>query len=268
MDRLQEQRELVALSSRMLGKLDLTKSTSGHVSARVAGTDTFLIRARGPAETGVRYTAPGDVILVDLDGRKIEGSDDLDPPQEVYIHSWLYRNRDDVQSVIHIHPATVVLFTICRKPLLPIYGAYDPTSIRLLMQGIPEYERSITVSNDELGQEFAGVMGDKPACLMRSHGITTAGAERRGSHHHRHQAQRAGRDELPRRVAGHPAPNTRRGDRHHHPHQAQARQRHRVVVALLPHAGGGGGTLSSTTRIVIPAKAGIQGRRGRRSRSA
>ena len=176
MDRLQEQRELVAMSSRILGKLDLTKSTSGHVSARVAGTDTFLIRARGPAETGVRYTAPGDVILVDRDGKKLEGSDDLDPPQEVYIHSWLYRTRDDVNSVIHIHPATVVLFTICRKPLLPIYGAYDPTSIRLLMQGIPEYERSITVSNDELGEEFAGVMGDKPACLMRSHGITTAGA--------------------------------------------------------------------------------------------
>ena len=176
MDRLQEQRELVALSSRILGKLDLTKSTSGHVSARVAGADTFLIRARGPAETGVRYTGPGDIILVDLDGKKIEGPDDLDPPQEVYIHSWLYRTRDDVNSVIHIHPATVVLFTICRKPLLPIYGAYDPTSIRLLMQGIPEYERSITVSNDELGREFAGVMGDKPACLMRSHGITTAGA--------------------------------------------------------------------------------------------
>ncbi len=175
MDSLQEQRELVALSSRILGKLDLTKSTSGHVSARVAGTDTFLIRARGPAETGVRFTRPGDVILVDLDGRKIQGSDELDPPQEVYIHSWLYRSREDVQSVIHIHPATVVLFTICRKPLLPIYGAYDPTSIRLLMQGIPTYERSITVSNDELGQEFAQVMGDKPACLMRSHGLTTAG---------------------------------------------------------------------------------------------
>lgn len=175
MDRLQEQRELVALSSRILGKLDLTKSTSGHVSARVPGTDTFLIRARGPAETGVRYTGPGDIILVDRDGKKIEGSDALDPPQEVYIHSWLYRSREDVNSVIHIHPTTVVLFTICRKPLLPIYGAYDPTSIRLLMQGIPEYERSITVSNDELGEEFAGVMGDKPACLMRSHGITTAG---------------------------------------------------------------------------------------------
>ncbi len=175
MDAVEERQALVALSSRILGKLDLTKSTSGHVSARVAGTDTFWIRARGPAETGVRFTRPGDVILVDRDGKKLEGSDELDPPQEVYIHSWLYRSRADVHSVIHIHPATVVLFTICRKPLLPIYGAYDPTSIRLLMQGIPTYERSITVSNDELGQEFAQVMGDKPACLMRGHGITTAG---------------------------------------------------------------------------------------------
>lgn len=113
------------------------------------------------AETGVRFTRPEDVILVDLEGRKIQGSDDLDPPQEVSIHSWLYRTRQDVDSVVHIHPATVVLFTICRKPLLPIYGACGPTSIRLLMQGIPTCERSITVSNDELGQEFAQVM-DKP----------------------------------------------------------------------------------------------------------
>lgn len=176
MDPIEERRARVALASRILGKLDLTKATSGHVSARVPGTDTFLIRARGPGETGVRFTRPEDVILVDREGRKLSGSDDLDPPQEVHIHGWLYRTRADVHSVIHVHPATVVLFTICRKPLLPIYGAYDPTSIRLLTQGIPTYERSVTVSDDELGREFARVMGDKPACLMRGHGLTTAGA--------------------------------------------------------------------------------------------
>lgn len=176
MDPTEELRARVALASRVLGKLDLTKATSGHVSARVPGTDTFLVRARGPGETGVRFTRPEDVILVDREGRKLSGSDHLDPPQEVHIHGWLYRTRADVHSVIHVHPATVVLFTICRKPLLPIYGAYDPTSIRLLMQGIPTYERSVTVSDHELGREFAGVMGDKPACLMRGHGLTTAGA--------------------------------------------------------------------------------------------
>lgn len=171
---LEALRSLVAKASRVLGKLDLTKSTSGHVSARVKGTDTFLIRSRGPAETGVRFTQPRDVILANLDGEKVLGPEDLEPPQEIFIHSWLYRTRDDVHSVIHIHPATVVLFTICRKPLLPIYGAYDPSSLRLLTSGIPTYERSVTVSNNALGKEFAQVMGKHEACLMRGHGITTA----------------------------------------------------------------------------------------------
>lgn len=31
------------------------------------------------------------------------------------------------------------------------------------------------MSNDELGKEFAEVMGEKRACLMRGHGITTVG---------------------------------------------------------------------------------------------
>jgi ribulose-5-phosphate 4-epimerase/fuculose-1-phosphate aldolase len=164
----------VAKACRVLGKLELTKSASGHISARVPGTDTLLIRARGPGETGVRFTAPDDVITVDFDGKKLSGRADLEPPQEVFIHTWLYRTRPELGSVLHAHPATVVLFTICNKPLLPIYGAYDPTSLRLLMEGIPTYPRSITVSNDALGQEFSAAMPGR-ACLMRGHGVTTCG---------------------------------------------------------------------------------------------
>ena len=95
----------------------------------------------------------------------------------MFIHTWLYRTRPDVRCVVHVHPLTVVLFTICNKPLLPLFGAYDPSSLRLLMEGLASYPRSITVSNEKLGEEFAGVMGEKAACLMRGHGITTAGAE-------------------------------------------------------------------------------------------
>lgn len=58
--------------------------------------------------------------------------------------------------------------------MLPIYGGYDPSSLRMLMEGVPTYPRSITVTNDKLGEEFAGVMG-KRAALMRGHGITTCG---------------------------------------------------------------------------------------------
>jgi L-fuculose-phosphate aldolase len=172
---VQQLRERVAKACRILGKLELTKAATGHISARVPGTDTLLIRARGPDESGVRFTATEDVITVDFQGKKLDGREGLEPPQEVFIHTWMYRKRPEIGAVVHAHPATVVLFTICNKPLLPLYGAYDPSSLKLLMEGIPTYPRSITVSNDRLGEEFAGTMPGR-ACLMRGHGITTCGA--------------------------------------------------------------------------------------------
>jgi L-fuculose-phosphate aldolase len=169
-------RELVAQSCRILGKLNLTKEPSGHVSARVPGEDKVLIKARGPEESGLRFVGARDIITVDFNGRKVAGDDGLETPQEVFIHTWLYKTRPDVQCVVHVHPLTVVLFTICNKPLLPLYGAYDPSGLRLLMEGLATYPRSITVSSEKLGEEFAHAMGDKSACLMRGHGITSAGA--------------------------------------------------------------------------------------------
>jgi L-fuculose-phosphate aldolase len=161
----------------VLGKLNLTKEPSGHVSARVPGEDKVLIKARGPGESGLRFVSAEDIITVDFAGNKISGAEGLESPQEVFIHTWLYRTRPELQCVVHVHPATVVLFTICNKPLLPIFGAYDPSSLRLLLEGISTYGRSITVSNETLGKEFAEAMGNKQACLMRGHGITTAGAD-------------------------------------------------------------------------------------------
>jgi len=169
-------RELVALSCRILGKLNLTKEPSGHVSARVPGEEKILIKARGPDESGLKFVTARDIITVDFNGAKIAGDDGLDVPQEVFIHTWLYKTRPDVQSVAHVHPLTVVLFTICNKPLLPLFGAYDPTGLRLIVEGLATYPRSITVSNDKLGEEFSRALGEKQACLMRGHGITSVGA--------------------------------------------------------------------------------------------
>jgi L-fuculose-phosphate aldolase len=168
-------RERVAQACRILGKLNLTKEPSGHVSARIPGVEKILIKARGPAESGLRFVDARDIITVDFSGKKVAGEDGLESPQEVFIHTWLYRARPEVQCVVHVHPLTVVLFTICNKPLLPVYGAYDPSGLRLLVEGLATYPRSITVSNEKLGEEFARAMGDKSACLMRGHGITSAG---------------------------------------------------------------------------------------------
>jgi ribulose-5-phosphate 4-epimerase/fuculose-1-phosphate aldolase len=97
-------------------------------------------------------------------------------PQEVFIHTWVYKLRPDVRSVVHIHPPTVVLFTMCKKDIEPIFGAYDPSGLDLILDGIPTYDRSILISNDDLGKELATALGDKRVCLMRGHGITAVGS--------------------------------------------------------------------------------------------
>jgi len=169
--------ERVAVACRVLGRLDLTRGAHGHVSARLPGTDHILIRARGPAERGVRYTTGDEILVVDLDGRPVKkNNEDLSVPQEVFIHTEIYRARPDMYSVIHIHPPTLVLFTVCDVPLLPIFGAYDPSSARFALEGVPVFPRSILINSPERGRALVGAMGSADTCLMRGHGITTAGA--------------------------------------------------------------------------------------------
>jgi ribulose-5-phosphate 4-epimerase/fuculose-1-phosphate aldolase len=165
----------IAQACRVLGTLDLTIAVTGHVSARVPGTDRIFIRARGPAESGVRFTQPAEVIEIDADGRRREqAGDGLSVPLEVHIHTEIYRARPEVNAVVHVHPPTVVLLTICNEPLRPIYGAYDLHSLRLVLNGIPSFGRSILIERPDLGRELAAAMGRSPVCLMRGHGITTA----------------------------------------------------------------------------------------------
>lgn len=175
MSEIERLRERVATACRVLGRLDLTKAAMGHVSARLPGTNNILIRARGPAELGVRYTEEDQVVEVGLDGELVRKNEaGLNSPIEVFIHTEVYRKRPDVHSVIHIHPPTVVLFTICGEPLLPLYGAFDPASLQLVLDGIPTYERSILIDSPQLGEDVAHTMGNARVCLMRGHGITTA----------------------------------------------------------------------------------------------
>lgn len=172
---ISEIRDRLACACRVLGRLDLTKAATGHASARIPGREAMLIRARGPGETGVRYTEVEQVIAVDFDGRIIDSAaDGLKPPLEVYIHAELYRARPDVNAVVHMHPPLVVASTAAGVSLEPIYGAYDPRSAQLAMDGLARYDRAILIDSAELGREFCAAMGDKPACIMHGHGVTTA----------------------------------------------------------------------------------------------
>ncbi len=93
----------------------------------------------------------------------------------MFTHTSVYKARPEVNSVVHVHPPTVVLFTICDVPILPIYGAYDPASAQLALDEIPRFDSSVLIDSPELGGQLVQTMGGAKTCLMRGHGITTAG---------------------------------------------------------------------------------------------
>jgi L-fuculose-phosphate aldolase len=165
----------IARACRVLGKMELTRALRGHISARIPGSNRIFVRARGPAENGVRYTTEDEIVEIDFAGKPVAGMPKgLRTPSEVYIHTEILRARPDVNAVLHLHPPTVVLFTVTGTPLLPIYGAYDPQGLGIALEEPPLFDSAVLINTPELGRQLTATIGDKRACLMRGHGITTA----------------------------------------------------------------------------------------------
>ena len=164
----------VALSCRILAKLGLFKETTGHVSARL-GDAHMLIRGRGPKETGLLFTKPGDVIVADLDGRNRDKKAGLKPPNEAVIHGEIYKARRNAGAVVHAHPPSVVLCSMAGIELRPIFGGYDPSSMRLALKGIPVYPSTLTLNTVEQVRAMQQVMGERDVCILRGHGLIVVG---------------------------------------------------------------------------------------------
>jgi ribulose-5-phosphate 4-epimerase/fuculose-1-phosphate aldolase len=167
-----ELREEVAVACRVLAVEGLVEHILGHVSARVGGR--MLIRCRGPREHGLRYTTAEDVHELDLDGGG-ELPAGYKPPNELPIHGELLRVRPEAGAVVHAHPPAVLLCGIAGLELRPAFGAYNIPAMRLALQGVPVYPRSVLIRRPQLAAEMLAAMGDRQVCVLRGHGITVAG---------------------------------------------------------------------------------------------
>src|ERR1700749_3390156 len=91
-------REQLADCHRMMVMAELL-DYSGHVSARIPGTDRVLILPRDASRAGV---TAADMLVVDLEGKLLAGNGPA--PAETAIHLGVYRAREDVSAVGHGHP--------------------------------------------------------------------------------------------------------------------------------------------------------------------
>lgn len=111
-----------------------------------------------------------DLLKIDFNGNVI-GSD-RKPSIETEMHLSIYKNRDDVNAVIHAHPNNVTTFAVAQKAIdltiIPeaVYLIGDIANIEYSMPGSEELRASV--------EEKAA---DHDAFLLFNHGMVTTGRD-------------------------------------------------------------------------------------------
>ena len=78
--------------------------------------------------------------------------------------------------MVHAHPPAVVLCSMAGIELRPIFGGYDPNSMRLSLKGIPVYPSTLTLNTKDQVHAMQKVMGASDVCVLRGHGLIVAGS--------------------------------------------------------------------------------------------
>ncbi|HEY9304019.1 MAG TPA: class II aldolase/adducin family protein, partial [Mycobacterium sp.] len=106
---LDQERALVAQACRVAAARGLVDGILGHLSLRV-DDDRLLVRCRSDADTGVAFTRPTDIRLIEFDG-SAGAPGELDGyrvPNELPIHVETMLADPQHRAVAHLHPPAVV----------------------------------------------------------------------------------------------------------------------------------------------------------------
>jgi L-fuculose-phosphate aldolase len=162
---IEQLRSDVATANRILERTGLSNAF-GHASARIPGTNTFLL----PTRRSPGLAEAERLLVIDTEGKLLEG--DGEPNSEFWIHARLYAARPDVGGVVHAHPPACVCLTQIGEPHRVVHNQGG-----IFAGGVPEYSQVGLIRSRELGDALARTLGAGNAAMMRGHGITTAFAD-------------------------------------------------------------------------------------------
>jgi L-fuculose-phosphate aldolase len=159
-----ELRRDLARFSKWLYRLGFMPGNSGNLSVRI-DPDTILVTPTGCSKYLVKTD---DMVLVDLEGRKIAGS--KQPTSEIGIHLAIYNLRPDVNSVVHAHPPIATGFACAGKALdVPLCAE------AVMTLGPVPLAPYATTGTAALAASMAPLIPDHTAILMANHGAVAYG---------------------------------------------------------------------------------------------
>ncbi|HEY7191572.1 MAG TPA: class II aldolase/adducin family protein [Vicinamibacterales bacterium] len=161
--RLEEQlRADMVEAGRRLYARAYVASNDGNISARL--DDTRLLTT--PKSVSKGFMTPDMMVIVDYDGKKVAG--DRDASSELPMHLEIYRNRPDVNAVVHAHPPIATGFAVAGIPLTRAVLAEVVTTLGSIP--IAEYG---TPSTAELPEAVRKYIKAHDGLLLANHGAVT-----------------------------------------------------------------------------------------------
>lgn len=159
-----ERTEIVTYGQKLVAS-GLTKGTGGNVSVF---NKELKLMAISPSGIDYFETKPEDVVVLDLEGRVMEGS--KKPSSEVDLHLIFYQRRNDLDAIIHAHTmyATTLACLRWELPAVHYMVAVAGKNVRCA-----EYA---TFGTEELAENAYDAMKDRRAVLLANHGML-AGAQ-------------------------------------------------------------------------------------------
>lgn len=144
---------------RLAGMKNFTPGYSGNFSARCG--DNILITSSGSANG---YLSEDEIVLIDFSGNLIEGN--KKPSSEKMLHVEFYKQRPDINYIIHVHSPYLSSFACCHIPLdepVMAENVFYFGQIPLAQYGLP--------SSMDLVEKTAKYFKDYDAVLMANHGF-------------------------------------------------------------------------------------------------
>ena len=157
--------EALAAACRILGREGHESGLAGQATARADKPGTWWTL---PLGVGFDEATEERMVLVDEDLQPLKGTR---PNPGVRFHVWIYRQRPDVQAIIHTHAPYASALAATGKPLKTIH--MDSAMLHGTAH-LPEWP-GVPVADDE-GRIISGALGGAKTILLANHGLLAAGA--------------------------------------------------------------------------------------------
>ena len=140
-------------------------ASRGHITVKSEDGRIYV----KPWGVGFEEVRAQDFQGVDLDGNLLEGEGRIH--SELILHLEIYRKRNNVFSIAHVHPYYSILLSSVFKGKINIISQHG---IRFTGK-IPFYTSAELIQSKKQGEKLAQTSADRPVVLMKNHGITTVG---------------------------------------------------------------------------------------------